>query len=47
MEPMGENKQRMPAGDWYIADDEELAVAGIRRAELRRPACSPSAARRG
>lgn len=31
---MGENKKRMLAGDWYIADDEELARDTARRAEL-------------
>lgn len=33
---MGENKQRMLAGDWYIADDEELLAETIRREELCR-----------
>lgn len=31
---MGENKKRMLAGDWYLADDEELAADSVRRAEL-------------
>jgi maltose O-acetyltransferase len=31
---MGENKKRMLAGDWYIADDEELGADSARRAEL-------------
>jgi maltose O-acetyltransferase len=31
---MGENKKRMLAGDWYLADDEELAADTIRRARL-------------
>ncbi|WP_326686521.1 MULTISPECIES: sugar O-acetyltransferase [unclassified Streptomyces] len=31
---MGENKQRMLAGDWFIPDDEELARETVRRAEL-------------
>ncbi|SDJ76189.1 sugar O-acetyltransferase [Streptomyces indicus] len=31
---MGENKKRMLAGDWYIADDEELLAATVRRAKL-------------
>ncbi|WP_329456432.1 sugar O-acetyltransferase [Streptomyces sp. NBC_01497] len=31
---MGENKQRMLAGDWYIADDDELAEDNRRRFEL-------------
>ncbi|NGO76149.1 sugar O-acetyltransferase [Streptomyces sp. YC504] len=31
---MGENKDRMLAGDWYIADDEELLAQTVRRAEL-------------
>jgi maltose O-acetyltransferase len=33
---MGENKQRMLAGDWYIADDEELGAASVRREQLCR-----------
>ena len=33
---MGENKQRMLAGDWYIADDEELGAASVRRDRLCR-----------
>lgn len=33
---MGENKDRMLAGDWYIADDEELGAATVRREELCR-----------
>ncbi|WP_199545874.1 sugar O-acetyltransferase [Streptomyces sp. N35] len=31
---MGDNKDRMLAGDWYIADDEELLAQTVRRAEL-------------
>jgi maltose O-acetyltransferase len=31
---VGENKQRMLAGDWYIADDPELAADTRRRIEL-------------
>lgn len=31
---MGENKKRMLAGDWYVADDEELAQDTARRAAL-------------
>ncbi|MDF4252277.1 sugar O-acetyltransferase [Streptomyces sp. WMMB303] len=31
---MGENKQRMLAGDWYLPDDEELLADTVRRAEL-------------
>lgn len=31
---MGVNKQRMPAGEWYLPDDEELAAESARRAEL-------------
>jgi maltose O-acetyltransferase len=31
---MGENKRRMLAGDWYIADDEELAEETERRFAL-------------
>ncbi|WP_433887966.1 sugar O-acetyltransferase [Streptomyces sp. CA-111067] len=31
---MGENKDRMLAGEWYIADDEELGADTRRRAEL-------------
>jgi maltose O-acetyltransferase len=31
---MGENKQRMLAGEWYIADDEELGADTARRVEL-------------
>jgi maltose O-acetyltransferase len=31
---MGENKERMLAGDWYLPDDGELAADSIRRAEL-------------
>jgi maltose O-acetyltransferase len=33
---MGENKKRMLAGDWYIADDEELAADSERRERLCR-----------
>jgi maltose O-acetyltransferase len=33
---MGENKQRMLAGEWYIPDDEELAADSVRREELCR-----------
>ncbi|MEY9943798.1 sugar O-acetyltransferase [Kitasatospora sp. GAS1066B] len=31
---MGENKQRMLAGDWYLPDDPELGADSERRAEL-------------
>ncbi|UYQ63559.1 sugar O-acetyltransferase [Streptomyces peucetius] len=31
---MGENKNRMLAGDWYLPDDEELSADTLRRAEL-------------
>ncbi|MGI5466590.1 sugar O-acetyltransferase [Streptomyces sp. CA-132043] len=31
---MGENKDRMLAGDWYIADDQELMADTERRIEL-------------
>jgi maltose O-acetyltransferase len=31
---MGENKQRMLAGDWYLPDDEELGADSVRRAQL-------------
>ncbi|WP_369207301.1 sugar O-acetyltransferase [Streptomyces sp. PU-14G] len=31
---MGENKERMLAGEWYLPDDEELRAATERRAEL-------------
>jgi maltose O-acetyltransferase len=31
---MGENKQRMLAGDWYVADDDELLAETERREEL-------------
>ncbi|MCC9311319.1 sugar O-acetyltransferase [Kitasatospora sp. RB6PN24] len=31
---MGVNKERMLAGDWYVADDEELAADTRRRVEL-------------
>lgn len=31
---MGENKRRMLAGEWYVADDEELARETARRAVL-------------
>jgi maltose O-acetyltransferase len=31
---MGENKERMLAGEWYIADDEDLGRQSVRRAEL-------------
>ncbi|MFI1095576.1 sugar O-acetyltransferase [Streptomyces sp. NPDC020917] len=31
---MGENKDRMLAGEWYIADDEELGAATVRRERL-------------
>ncbi|MBO8186258.1 sugar O-acetyltransferase [Streptomyces spirodelae] len=31
---MGENKQRMLAGEWYVPDDEELLADTVRRAEL-------------
>jgi maltose O-acetyltransferase len=31
---MGENKRLMLAGEWYIADDEELAADTARRVEL-------------
>jgi maltose O-acetyltransferase len=31
---MGENKDRMLAGEWYIAEDEELGADTRRRAEL-------------
>ncbi|MET8676648.1 sugar O-acetyltransferase [Streptomyces sp. NPDC004647] len=31
---MGENKQRMLAGDWYLPDDLELLADSERRAEL-------------
>ncbi|GGT27328.1 maltose O-acetyltransferase [Streptomyces kurssanovii] len=31
---MGENKDRMLAGEWYLPDDEELAADTRRRAEL-------------
>lgn len=31
---MGENKERMLAGDWYIADDEELGTDTVRRVGL-------------
>jgi maltose O-acetyltransferase len=33
---MGENKERMLAGDWYLPDDEELGADSMRRAELCR-----------
>lgn len=31
---MGENKERMLAGDWYLPDDPELGADSERRAEL-------------
>ncbi|MGP3973901.1 sugar O-acetyltransferase [Streptomyces sp. 8N114] len=31
---MGENKQRMLAGEWYLPDDDELLADTVRRAEL-------------
>ncbi|MGW7357460.1 sugar O-acetyltransferase [Streptomyces sp. NPDC054802] len=31
---MGENKDRMLAGDWYLPDDEELGADTLRRARL-------------
>ncbi|SEG89275.1 maltose O-acetyltransferase [Actinacidiphila yanglinensis] len=33
---MGENKKLMLAGDWYIADDEELGADSVRRESLCR-----------
>lgn len=33
---MGENKDRMLAGEWYIADDEELGADTVRRERLCR-----------
>jgi maltose O-acetyltransferase len=33
---MGENKERMLAGEWYLPDDPELGAATARRAELCR-----------
>jgi maltose O-acetyltransferase len=33
---MGENKRLMLAGEWYIADDEELAADSLRRERLSR-----------
>ncbi|MCZ4124552.1 maltose acetyltransferase domain-containing protein [Streptomyces sp. H39-S7] len=31
---MGENKDRMLAGDWYLPDDADLGADSERRAEL-------------
>ncbi|MFG3254669.1 sugar O-acetyltransferase [Streptomyces sp. NPDC048172] len=31
---MGENKERMLAGDWYLPDDEELGAESVRGREL-------------
>ncbi|RLU82992.1 maltose acetyltransferase [Streptomyces griseocarneus] len=31
---MGENKERMLAGDWYLPADDELRAASLRREEL-------------
>jgi maltose O-acetyltransferase len=33
---MGENKERMLAGDWYLPDDEELFADSLRRVALCR-----------